>query len=397
MNIHKNIDTIWRKTVRILFLVFTGLLVLGQFQKIFLSRLSAMYFHDIVVVVLVGLAMPLVKKHWKKLTKPLWVRWLGTFLLITLISLLLALLFNPFSDWMIGMLYVVRLIAYVLFGGATLLYIHEKALSREEVFALCLSVTTLIAAAGLVQYVAIPDVRGLQYVGWDDHYLRLVSTLFDPSFTGIIAVIGFFLALHRFIQRKSAKYIAIACVHLFALLLTYSRASYLAFSVALIVCAFEYARLRKAIFVIALATIVGVLLLPRPASEGTRLERLTSVRARIWNTTSAIQRLSPKTLFIGNGWYLTNVGRKNNNILSETSHSSSPDNSFIHVLQSTGSMGLGSLLITGIVLFRSTKSLALRSTLVAITIASFFNQVLFYPWVLLIVCELIAQDEEVWA
>ena len=180
-------------------------------------------------------------------------------------------------------------------------------------------------------------------------------------------------------------------------MLTYSRASYLAFSVALIVCAFEYARLRKAIFVIALATIVGVLLLPRPASEGTRLERLTSVRARIWNTTSAIQRLSPKTLFIGNGWYLTNVWRKNNNILSETSHSSSPDNSFIHVLQSTGSMGLGSLLITGIVLFRSTKSLALRSTLVAITIASFFNQVLFYPWVLLIVCELIAQDEEVWA
>ena len=146
----------------------------------------------------------------------------------------------------------------------------------------------------------------------------------------------------------------------------------------------------------ALAAIVGVLLLPRPASEGTRLSVL-----RVFVREYGIQHL--QFAFIAKNtvywkWLVShNVGRKNNNILSETSHSSSPDNSFIHVLQSTGSMGLGSLLITGIVLFRSTKSLALRSTLVAITIASFFNQVLFYPWVLLIVCELIAQDEEVWA
>ena len=67
----------------------------------------------------------------------------------------------------------------------------------------------------------------LARLGWDDHYYRLISVLFDPNFTGLILVLG--LILIYFNRPRSWWLYAI---HLLALLLTYSRSSYLALLVA---------------------------------------------------------------------------------------------------------------------------------------------------------------------
>ena len=220
-----------------------------------------------------------------------------------------------------------------------------------------------------------------------------MSTLLDPSFTGIIVLIGFLISLQYFVKKRSTPIVLIAIAHFAALLLTYSRASFIALGAALIFLALQYNRLRKGVLFIFCLGVIGIFFLPRPASEGARLERLASVRARAVNTVNALQQLSPITLLIGNGWYLTNADRQTNNTITVISHSSSPDNSFLHVLQSAGIGGLIALVVLGYALFQSSRSLSLRTSLVAITVASFMNQVLFYPWILLILSQIIAQDE----
>lgn len=393
MNIDKQWQPYWRSLIRILLLVLAGLMGLGQLQKIQLSNTSALYYHDIVIMAVVVLSLPFLQHTWKWFIQKDWAQWLFRFMAIVAISLVVAYMRYPVQTWTIGLLYVGRLVLYGAFGFSLIAFVRKHIVQRSEILGLSLFTTTLIAIAGLFQYVVIPDVRVLRFTGWDDHYFRVISTLLDPSFTGIIILIGFFISLQFFVKKRSAHIVLIAILHFAALLLTYSRASFVALGVALIFLALQYNSLRKGVFLIFCVGIVGVLLLPRPASEGARLERLASVRARTVNTVNALQQLSPITLLIGNGWYLTNADRQSNNTITVISHSSSPDNSFLHVLQSTGIGGLIALVVFGYALFRSSKSLSLRTSLVVISIASLMNQVLFYPWILLILSQLIAQDE----
>ena len=393
MNMYKEWSTYRRGFIRVLLLVLAGLMGLGQLQKIQLNDVSALYYHDFVIVAVVIVLLPFLKKTSKWAIKKKWVQWFIRFVAIVAISLSVAFIIHPFQTWIVGLLYFGRLVLYSLFCLSLISLVRERLVQRSEILGMTLASTTLIAAAGLLQYVVIPDVRGLRFTGWDDHYFRVVSTLLDPSFTGIILLIGFLISLQYLMKKKSTHIVLIAIVHFAALLLTYSRASFIALGAALIFLALQYISLRKGVFYISCLGVIGIFLLPRPASEGARLERLSSVRARVVNTVHGIQKLSPTTLLIGNGWYLTNADRQSNNTISFISHSSSPDNSFLHVLQSTGIGGLTVLGIFGFALFRSSRSLSLRTTLVAISVASWMNQVLFYPWILLILSQLIAQDE----
>jgi len=393
MNMHQKWRTYRRGFIRVLLLVLAGLLGLGQLQKIQLSNLSALYYHDVVILAVVIVSLPFLQQTSKWLIQKKWVRWFVRFIAIVAISLVVAYMNNPVQTWIIGLMYFGRLVVYSFFCLSLIALVRERLVQRSEILGLTLVSTTLIAVAGLFQYFVIPDVRELRFTGWDDHYFRVVSTLLDPSFTGIIVLIGFFVSLQYLVKKRPAHMIWIAVLHFAALLLTYSRASFVALGVALIFLALQYNRLRKGVFLIFCLGVIGIFFLPRPASEGARLERLTSVQARVVNTIRGIQKLSPTTLLIGNGWYLTNADRQSNNTISFISHSSSPDNSFLHVLQSTGIGGLIVLGILGYALFRSSRSLSLRTSLVAITVASCINQVLFYPWILLILGQLIAQDE----
>lgn len=376
-----------------LLLVLAGLLGLGQLQKVQLSNVSALYYHDFVILAIVILSLPHLQKTLKWLIQKKWALWFIRFVAIVAISLAIAFINHSIQTWIVGFMYFGRLVLYSFFCLSLIALVRERVVQRSEILGLTLVSTTLIAVAGLFQYVVIPDVRGLRFSGWDDHYFRVVSTLLDPSFTGIILLIGFLISLQFFFKKRSTHIVLIAILHFATLLLTYSRASYIALGAALIFLALQYNRLRKGVFFIFCLGVIGIFFLPRPASEGARLERFSSVRARVINTIHGLQQLSPITLLIGNGWYLTNADRQPNNTITVISHSSSPDNSFLHVLQSAGIGGLIALGIAGYTLFRSSKSLSLRTSLVAITVASCINQVLFYPWILLIIFQLIAQDE----
>ncbi|KKS30870.1 MAG: hypothetical protein UU93_C0029G0002 [Candidatus Amesbacteria bacterium GW2011_GWA2_42_12] len=87
MNMYKEWRTYRRGFIRVLLLVLAGLMGLGQLQKIQLNDVSALYYHDFVIVAVVIVLLPFLKKTSKWAIKKKWVQWFIRFVAIVAISL----------------------------------------------------------------------------------------------------------------------------------------------------------------------------------------------------------------------------------------------------------------------------------------------------------------------
>jgi hypothetical protein len=370
---------------KILLLIISGLMILGQFQRISLFGNVSFYLFDVVIAAFVLITISSSTTTLKTVLQTTWGSLAKRFLQVVLLTFALAVFSHPDIAVFTGGLYLARLLLYMLFGLGLYTLVKATVILRREVSLLFLTITTSIAALGILQYVFVPDVRGLQYMGWDDHYLRVVSTLFDPVFAGLVMLLGAIFIGQKLLENNEHRWKILFIVCMLGVLLTYSRTNYLAFFAAISVFFFAFKKLRLGFVVSAGLLIFGIFLLPRPASEGTRLERLTSVTARISNASQTLRSMSPKTLLVGEGWYMANADRVTNNTMASISHSSSPDNSYLHVLQSTGILGLVVFAQLLAALFKTAKRVSTRSSLIAVAVAALFSQTFFYPWVLLYV------------
>jgi len=162
-----------------------------------------------------------------------------------------------------------------------------------------------------------------------------------------------------------------------ALALTYSRSTYL----SLIVAAFYIShKLNKPkIFFIGLLLVaITVIMLPRPPGEGTKLERTSSIIAKIENYREGF-RLFLSSPIIGHGY--NNLGYSRN-IKNPLSHSNFGfDSSLLTILTSTGIIGFTLFCLGLFTLFRQ-SSLVGKTTLIAIITHSLFANSLLYPWIL---------------
>ena len=147
---------------------------------------------------------------------------------------------------------------------------------------------------GILQYVYLPDTRYFYFFGWDDHYFRLIAPYLDPAFTGVILVLS---GLALFSIKKMQKWILVAiAVTVFALLLTYSRASFLAFSAGLLALGYLTKRLTVAA-ILVLAFSAGILFLPNPGGEGVDLTRTSSIVAKMQNTAETVEIVAGAPVF----------------------------------------------------------------------------------------------------
>ncbi|MBI5151115.1 MAG: hypothetical protein HZA34_00940 [Candidatus Pacebacteria bacterium] len=363
---------------RIFLLVFFGLLVLGQFQKIYVTPIISFYLHEIFIAI-GGIG------SWIFYPKDVFAAYkrLPFFTVLILFSVVAGI--SVYSAGFrglpifIGLLYLFRVAMYTSLFPLITIGIQKRYVTRTDVIYIAVIFVYLLAMFGIVQYVIFPDLRWLTLLGWDDHYFRLVSTLLDPPFPAALftlVLLGVYPKLHRLpiIMRLGW------CVTFVALLFTYSRAGYASYIIGLIVYGFMK-RERKILIVLALFT-VGIFFLPRPASEGARLERTVSVQARNTAITSTLQTFTLRTWIIGDGWYLSqsNRGFTQNYI---PSHSSAPGNSFVTVLQSTGIIGLSlfGVFLLQLLWFARSNTIGI-SMIVSILIGSLFNNLIFYPWVM---------------
>jgi len=228
---------------------------------------------------------------------------------------------------------------------------------------------------GLIQYFLWPDFTSFKSLNWDPHLYRLVSTFFDPTFTALIYL---FLIIIVFLNKKIPFRKTILIICYLAMALTYSRSSYLSFLAAFTFISYSKKSLK--IFIISSILILStIFLLPRFEGEGTKLERTSSISAKIENYKEGFN-LFLKAPIAGHGYnnifYIRQIDNSN-------SHANSGfDGSLMTILTTTGVIGL-ILFILGLKNIFIQGDLVIKTILISTLIHSLFANSLLYPWILL--------------
>jgi hypothetical protein len=212
---------------RILLLTLAGLLVLGNFGRVSLGDRVAVYLQDGVLFCIALWTIAHWRAAFEMCRSKTWFRPLLAFVGAILLSLCISAITHPINQVVIGLAYAVRFILYANSVVYLLIGVSQKLMTKKHILFGLAVVTVFVATLGLFQYVFMPDVRFLQYLGYDDHYFRLISTYFDPPFTAQILIVGLFIMYSAKLDwRKKTPMLVLLFV---ALMLTYSRAEYLAF------------------------------------------------------------------------------------------------------------------------------------------------------------------------
>jgi len=228
---------------------------------------------------------------------------------------------------------------------------------------------------GLIQYFFWPNFTYFDALNWDPHLYRLVSTFFDPTFTGLIYL---FFIIKLFLDKKFPYRWPLLIISYLALVLTYSRSTYLCFLLAFTFISINLKNFK--IFLISFLLITCTLfLLPRQPGEGTKLERTSSIKAKIENYQEGWQTFT-KSPLIGFGYNNLSFIRE---IKNPASHASSGfDGSIMTLLTTTGIIGT-ILFLLGLKQIYTKSDLLKKTFILVILFHSLFANSLLYPWVLL--------------
>jgi len=193
---------------KVLLWIFVALISLGQLQRIEFNQYNiAIYIHDVFICLWITQLLftnpfrfILFIKDYLKTEKKVQL-----FFSLATLSLLINLIQN--SD-ITSVIYFLRLITYILFGFSISFLVKNKKIEAEylrfQIF--CIGLFSLFL--GFIQFIYIKDTRFLSILGWDDHYARLISTYFDPGFTGVIFLLTLLIGLtSTYLQNKKIQFI----------------------------------------------------------------------------------------------------------------------------------------------------------------------------------------------
>ncbi len=355
-----------------------ALLTLGQLQRIQLSPSIAVYVHDIFAVILAGYAvwknrsvLRFSKKWWGI---PIWVLmvsiWIGFGWIMAATSL--AEVIRP-------IFWTVRLITYALASWSVAA--HLKHFTRQKWLSVFFAIWIGI---GILQYVIFPDTRWLAPLGWDDHYFRLIGTLFDPNFSGLLLVMIGLWWSRDFLRHTAWRSMALIMTGI-ALGLTFSRASWLALAVASLVLILRKSSLRTIQLLgmgcVVIGVLLGILIAPRPGGEGVKLARTASVIARADASQTWLRELRPYQWLIGRGLVVQPLRENDTFALADTSQV--PDSLVVLLISGIGFVGTA--IVLWILYMHRAEWLGwptwLQAMWVAVLIHSLVNTSLFEPFI----------------
>ena len=316
------------------------------------------FLHDILVLILIALNLQGLTLKGSRYTQPLRLIFLGL-----TIGAVRALTLFPISDLLIPALYSLRLIAYLFLYPS--LCSKPLAISRTPFL-----IAGLISLAiGLAQYFFMPDMRIFQYLGWDDHLSRLTLPHFDPTFSAAFLAVSLLFSL----PLKSPLIYHLALT--LGILLTYSRSIWL----SLALTATLFIKRKTTLLLTIVAIITAILLLPASFGEGTNLLRTYSINSRLSHDLDLAGRVG--------GNFITGIGYNSLPLIIEKkdetpNHAASFNNSFLTILATSGIIGLlGWFLFLRSLYYEHAR---LRPILIFLVIGSFFNNLLLYPFTLLL-------------
>lgn len=337
-------------------LLITGILVWPFGQLLLLSPLSSPFRVHLLDVVAVLLFLSLLVSSHRKIIKDPLSKPLAILILAGSLSLLVN--FNLVTVSTIA--YFLRFIAYTSF------YFAFRLESIKKYIRLLLLSAVIFLILGFLQYLLLPDVRFLAYLGYDDHYYRLIGSFLDPNFSGLI--LSIFVLLSPW---------PTLLLPLTGLALTFSRASFLSLGIGLL-----YLSLAKKQFKLLVSLLLLLIFLyfaPKPFGEGVNLLRTFSITSRFENQKNALQIFAKHPLF-GVGF----------NTLKQVNNTPTPnltsgvDNSFLFVLVTTGILGFSTFIYFLKSAWQISKSSLARASLLALFSHSLFNNSFFYSWILVL-------------
>ena len=209
------------------------------------------------------------------------------FALFAFSSTILALTVFSKTEILISTFFLLRFIIYFAFSIVIYnLVVKEKVTSWINFF---LFTQLIFMTLGFIGFFLFPDLSFLTIYGWDPHQKRIVSTLLDPNFSGALFMITISFAISYYLYFKEKKYLLYAVYAFFALILTFSRSSYL----ALIVAALTIGVLKspKLILIITLAFSLVFLVNQKVRSRiigAFTLDETAQARLESWNNALTI-------------------------------------------------------------------------------------------------------------
>jgi hypothetical protein len=393
---------------KVAFIFFIFLLSLGQLERIQIGISQAFYAFDVFIAIWVCFQAFIDGEFRKELLLFVTQRtklevFFGVWVILGIGA---ALLRQGFS--LSPLLYLARITLYGSFALLQWHLIRKKKFLQYQIMIGYLGAAVLFLYFGLLQYFFLPDTRFLFFLGWDDHYYRLISTIFDPGFAGILLVLGFFfcraiveqsdsLTSHLsqfsslFTKRSRGWKILqalISTAFLIGVLLTYSRASFLALGAGMLISIFFFTfhKLYKKAFFYFLISVgfgVSIFLLPRPGGEGVKLERTSTITARREFASSTLSEMKATDWILGEGIFVP--PKESGQIYDQPNHAHIADNWVLFFLSGTGVIGLGIFLL---ILSRKVVQLFqinqwLGVSFITILVHSLFSASLVYPFVIL--------------
>ncbi|MDH5533858.1 MAG: hypothetical protein OEX81_05555 [Candidatus Pacebacteria bacterium] len=361
----------------IFYIIFSVLFILGQLQRIELGFFPPFYLHDFILFLWL---LTILITNWKKALKLVKsinfskYRLEILFLLWVVIGWLVAFIMGDLGSKFV--FYTLRFVCYGL-----LFYFVSKFKLIKNIFLKWGFYLTgfYILLTGLFQYVFLPDMRFLSILGWDDHYFRLIGTQFDPNFIGIILVLLFI----NFSQLKIKNRLLIKNFFLFVILiglaLTFSRSSYLSFTVALLLLA----KLNPKKYLSGIMLLILIIFAPKPGGEGVNLIRTASISARVETSQKTVTSLKPYQYIVGRGLFNQNKSSYLNKDYFRSDHALLEDNFILLIFNSTGIVGLAlvSFLLGKHLLQLYKKDQVGVISILAVLTHAMFNNSVFQPFV----------------
>lgn len=375
------------------FLVYVaiGLLPLANLLRFDVGLGVAVLPLDCVVGLIALVALPHHLRNWTILRADRLFQCAAIFVGLGLISLVVNLSWLAPLSFSVSSLYMLRFMVY-----AQLMWVvgYLPADARPKVLKGLALAGIVSVVAGILQYFFYTDLRNLYYAGWDEHIFRIFGTFLDPNFSGayFLCTVGMLSMLkkHKLLYTSILRPIiwaqaGIAC----AIALTYSRSSY----VALLVYAGLNALLQKnrrllATIAISFFAVLAILSTNR-AHESVNLFRTASIQARITEYQQAQEIIADSPL-LGVGFNAYRYAQLRHGFLDfeswQRDHAGAGvPNSWLFVLATTGIFGfiayLGMWLHMGRKLLKQREHI-LVALLVGLGIHAFFENTLFYPYLM---------------
>ncbi|MBP9817997.1 O-antigen ligase family protein [Candidatus Shapirobacteria bacterium] len=345
----------------LLTLALTFAFFFGQLGKIDIYRYSLSYLDIILPIIFIynllhlGLRKQLQIKNRNFLI----------FLIIAWSIFLVQLIITPFH--LLSFMYLMRLTILLSF------FIFPPQFINFKIFSLGI-ISNLIF--GFIQYIIWPDFTVFKSFNWDPHLYRLVSTYFDPTFTALIYLL--FIIFLFFKSKLRITDYGLLITSYLALSLTYSRSTFLSLAIVAFVVG-KYLKKPSLGPLVTVLVIATVLLLPRFPGEGTKLERDSSIRAKIVNYQEGFSLFTKHPMF--------GVGYNNlpfvRTYVNSSSHAISGfDSSLLTILTTTGILGIVPFILGIIELYKNSSNIR-KFSLLAVLVHSLFANSLLYPWILI--------------